>query len=345
MTQRAKMTTEASTRGRLGMATGLALLLPGWGCGEAPSAPTSQQDTLSTLVEPGARLETAASIVFTEGPAADAKGGVYFSDITGNRILRWTSDGGWTEFRKPSFRANGLAFDPEGRLLACEGNGSDGGRRVSRTDLETGRVEILADRYEGKRLNSPNDLILDRRGRIYFTDPRYGSQEGRELETEDVYRIDPDGTLTRVATRPEVYKPNGIAISPDGRTLYLADTRPEPDREARLLAFDLHEDGSLHRPRILYSFGTGRGVDGMAVEPQGNIFGAAGRGPSGENRAGIYVLSRQGELLGRIPIPEDTVTNCTFGGPDRKTLFVTAGKNLYRIRLRRPGHLLYPPLG
>lgn len=298
-----------------------------------------------SLIEPGAGLQSAVSIVFTEGPAADAAGNVFFSDIAGNRIVKWTPGADWEEFRKPSHRANGLAFDAQGRLLACEGDGGDGGRRVTRTDLSTGRIEVLAERYQGKRFNSPNDLVIDRRGRVYFSDPRYGDQKGRELDTEDVYRIDPDGSLKRVATRPDLYKPNGVAISPDGRTLYVADTRPEPEREARLMAFDIDEEGGLSNDRSVYSFGTGRGIDGMTVDVEGNIYGAAGRGSNPpENRAGVYVISPQGKLLGRIPIPEDSVTNCTFGGPDLKTLYVTAGKTLYRIRTRNKGYLLYPNL-
>lgn len=327
--------------------TWIALAILGGGLGCQSSGTTRQegdlQPALPELLENGADLETAASIVFTEGPAADSNANVYFSDIPGNRILRWTPDGSWIEFKRPSHRANGLAFDAQGRLLACEGNGRDGGRRVTRTDVSTGVIEVLAERYEGKRLNSPNDLVVDPQGRIYFSDPRYGSQAGRELETEDVYRIDPDGSLTRVLTRPDVYKPNGLAISPDGRVLYVADTKPDPAREARLMAFDIQPDGTLARGRSIYSFGTGRGIDGMALDEKGNIYGAAGHNANPpENHAGVYIISPQGNLLERIPIPEDTVTNCTFGGPDSRTLYITAGKNLYRIRVKNPGYHPYP---
>ena len=313
-------------------------------CTPAPTGPpgaTGPAISLAAVVEPGAELQTAASIAFTEGPAADTQGDVYFSEIRGNRIIKWSSDGSWDEFRRPSDRANGLAFDAAGRLIACEGNGSDGGRRVSRTNMETGEMEVLAEKYQGKRLNSPNDVVIDREGRIYFSDPRYGNQAGRELETEDVYRIDPGGELVSVATRPDINKPNGLAISPDGRTLYVADTQSEP-REARLMAFDIQEDGALDNGRSIYSFGGGRGIDGMAIDVDGNIYGAAGNNSNPpDNHAGIYVVSPAGELLGRIPIPEDAVTNCTFGGADLKTLYVTAGKNLYQIRTRNQGYVLY----
>jgi gluconolactonase len=292
------------------------------------------------------KLETAVSIVFTEGPAADAAGNIYFSEIRGNRILKYTPDGNFTVFREPSGRANGLAFDPQGRLVACEGAGmpdGEGGRRITRSDLKTGRVEVLADRYQGKRLNSPNDLDIDAQGRIWFTDPRYGDQSGRELSSEDVYRIEPDGKLTRVLTRPDIEKPNGILVSPDGKTLYVADTRAGPPREAAIRKFDILPDGRVLNGHVHYSFGTGRGVDGMVLDVEGTIYGAAGTntGPP-ENRAGVYVINTSGRLVGVIPVPEDAVTNCTFGGPDLKTLYITAGKNLYRVRMQRRGYLVYP---
>ena len=168
-------------------------------------------------------------------------------------------------------------------------------------------------------------------------------QSGRELPTEDVYRIEPDGRLTRVLTKPDIEKPNGILVSPDVRTLYVADTAAGPPRVAVIKKFDIQPDGRVTNGRVHYSFGSGRGVDGMVLDVEGNIYGAAGTttGPP-ENLAGIYVISPAGKLLGRIPIPEDAVTNCTFGGRDLKTLYVTAGKNLYRIRMQQRGYLVYP---
>ena len=297
----------------------------------------------SAVVAPEAELETAAAIVFTEGPAADAEGAVYFSEITGNRILKALPDGSWEVFREPSRRANGLEFDPQGRLVACEGAAEGGGRQVTRTDLASGELEVLASHYEGKRLNSPNDLVIASDGRIYFTDPRYGSQDGRELETEDVYLIDTNGDLRRVATRPDIAKPNGIALSPDQRFLYVADTQPGPPSEARVVRFAVQPDGSLADPTEIYSFGSGRGIDGMAIDVEGNLYGAAGNNQNPpENRAGVYVIGPEGELLGRIDIPEDSVTNCAFGGPDLRTLYVTAGKRLFRIRTKNPGFVVYP---
>ncbi len=296
-------------------------------------------------MEPGARLQTAVSLVFTEGPAADAEGNVFFSEITGNRILKLSPDGKLSVFREPSHRANGLAFDAQGRLLACEGAGEDGGRRITRTDMKTGQIEVLAERHDGKRLNSPNDLDLDPQGRIYFSDPRYGDQSGRELATEDLYRIGTDGRLSRVLTKPDIEKPNGLLVSPDGKTLFVADTfTGRNGREQAIKKFDILPDGRVTNGRIHYSFGSGRGVDGMVMDVEGNIYGAAGsNGGPPDNLAGIYVISPAGKLLGRIPIAEDAVTNCTFGSPDLRTLYVTAGKNLYKIRTQNRGYLIYPP--
>jgi gluconolactonase len=326
------------------------LVLVAWSCAPAPppepAPPPPAEPALPTaLLEEGATPKSAASLVFTEGPAADAEGNVYFTEITNNRILKYSPDGAISEFRNPSGRANGLAFDSEGRLVACEGGNTGGNRRVTRTDMATGKVEVLASAYEGKALNSPNDLVIAQNGRIYFTDPRYGGQDGRLLETEDVYMIDTDGSLRRVATKPDIAKPNGIALSPDQKTLYVADTQPGPPTEARVMAFDVAEDGSLSNGRSIYSFGAGRGIDGMAIDVEGNLYGAAGNNANGpENPAGVYVITPSGELAGVIPIPEDPITNCNFGGPDLKTLYITSGKTLFQIRTKNAGFLAYPPV-
>jgi gluconolactonase len=292
------------------------------------------------LVEAKATVTPAALVCFLEGPAVDPRGNVYFSDIAGNRILKMDRDGKVSVFRADSGRTNGNAFDAEGRLISCEGAemGAGGRRQVVRTDLKTGAVTVLTSRYEGKRYNSPNDVCVDATGRIWFTDPRYGADRSDlEMDVEGVYRIDPDGKVTRVLGQPEIDRPNGIAITPDGKTLYLVDSHPRLGGNRKIWAFEVTKEGKLTKQRLVFNFGAGRGGDGLKLDRDGNLWVAGGigakRGP-GENLdvpPGVYVITPQGKVLGRIPIPEDLVTNLAFGGPERKTLYVTAGKTLYQI--------------
>ncbi len=301
------------------------------------------------LVDQGSHVVPACIAAFTEGPAVDPDGNVFFSDIHNNRILRLSAGGELTTFRESSGRANGNMFDHEGRLVTCEGAefGPGGGRRLTRTNLSDGSIEVLTDRYEGKRYNSPNDVCIDTRGNIYFTDPRYGDQSGREMDVEGVYRVDTRGEVRRVLGKEDVQKPNGLAITPDDGTLYVVDSNPEAGGHRRIWAFTVDaSDGSLADRRLVYDFAPGRGGDGMRLDTTGNLWIAAGinaaRGP-GENLdvpAGVYIVSPEGTLLGRIPIPEDLVTNLTFGPPDAKTLYVTAGKNLYTMRIEQSGYVL-----
>jgi gluconolactonase len=302
----------------------------------------------SGIVAPDAKVAPATFVAFLEGPACDADGHVYFSDIRNNRIMRLSPDNTLDVFRADSGRSNGLAFDRAGRLLACEGAefGPGGRRRVTRTDLRTGAVTVLVDRYQGKRLNSPNDLAIDSKDRIYFTDPRYGDRSDMEMDIEGVYRIDPDGRVTRVLEQPAIGRPNGIAVSADGRTLYVIDSNAVLGGNRKIWAFDLSADGLPSRPRVVFDFAPGRGGDGMALDQQGNLYVAAGiatpRGPheTAQVPPGIYVITPQGRLLGRIPVPEDVITNCTFGGTDLKTLYITAGKTLYSIAVHIAGQPL-----
>jgi gluconolactonase len=286
------------------------------------------------LVPPGAKLEKLwGDGEFTEGPACGWGGCIYFSDI-GDRIMKYDSaTGKTTEYRNPSGRANGLDFDPQGRLVAAEGANTGGKRRVTRTDKD-GTVEVLADRWKHKKFNSPNDVTIDLKGRIYFSDPRYVGDEPREIDTENVYRIDPDGTLTQLITDME--KPNGVILSPDMKTLYVAEANPKGKQQ--LLAYPLDADGGVGAKKVLYDFGKGRGIDGMVVDVKGNIYAAAGDG----DKAGVYVFSPEGKQLDFIPTPE-TPSNCVFGGKDRKTLYITAGKSLYRITLNAEGFAVYWP--
>ena len=302
------------------------------------------------FVEDEVALSRAAVIAFTEGPACHADGSVYFSDIVNNRIMKRAADGTLSVFRSDSGRANGNMFDQQGRLVTCEsaGMGPGGRRRVTRTDLETGEVTVLTDRYNGKRYNAPNDLAIDNQGRIYFTDPCYSDRSNMEMEEEGVYRIDPDGNVTRVLSQPAFQQPNGIALSPDDKTLYIVDHNIRPGGNRRIWAFDLEDDLTPVNQRLVYDFGVGRAGDGLRVDSLGNLWTAAGvalpkrAGESAVNPPGIYVLTPEGELLGIIPIPEDQVTNMTFGGPYKKTLYVTAGKTLFQIQIKVSGWSVFP---
>ncbi len=296
----------------------------------------------------------AAVVCFLEGPAADAAGNLFFSDIAGNRILKMDAKGTVSVFRADSGRTNGNYFDAQGRLISCEGGEQGPGRRrVVRTDLKTGTVTVLTDRYDGKRYNSPNDCCVDAKGRIWFTDPRYGTDRSDlEMDVEAVYCIDEGGKVRRVLTQKEIDRPNGIAVSPDNKTLYVIDSHPRVGGNRKIWAFDLGADGTLSNQRLVYDFGRGRGGDGMRVDMQGNLWVAAGinrpRGNPGESLdvpAGVYVISPVGKLLGGIPIPEDLITNVAFGGPGRKTLYVTAGKTVFRFPVNVAGYAVYPPLG
>lgn len=292
----------------------------------------------------------------TEGPAAAADGKIYFTD------LPFGNDNGMilcfdpktmktTVFTDNSGKSNGLAFDGNGNLLSCDG--ADGGTRsVRRWDLKTGKSETIVDRFEGKRFNSPNDLCLDAKGRIYFTDPRYGGAEPREQPSEAVYRIENDGTVTLI-TR-EVEKPNGVCLSPDQRTLYVGDHNsgqnrlspndPEPIRGAmKVYAFPLDAQGLVSGPRkTLVDFGKENGCDGMRVDSQGNLYITA----RSLARPGILIVDPNGKALAFIATgpPNQTgliddwrgiPSNVEFGvGDDSNMLYMTIDKSLYRIRLK-----------
>lgn len=303
------------------------------------------------FVAVGTTAKPYSAVAFLEGPACAANGDLYFSDIANNRIMKKAPAAEFPEvFRQPSGRSNGLLFDPQGRLLACEGNEfgpNDGNRRITRTDLTTGEVTVLTDRFEGKRYNAPNDIAACSNGQIFFTDPCYGDRRTMELDHDSVYRIDPDGRVTRVLTQPQIQRPNGIALSPDEGTLYLVDSCPIIGGNRKIWAFDLSADGTLANQRVVFDFAPGRGGDGMCVDSQGHLYIAAGisrpRGPheSTDVPPGIYVISPDGTLQGRIPIVEDVLTNCTFGGEDLKTLYVVAGKSVFQIPVEIPGWVVH----
>ena len=302
------------------------------------------------FVAKDANVAPATAVAFLEGPAADAAGNIYFTDIWNNRILKFDSRSGTTSvWRADSGRANGLLFDARGRLLACEGNefGPGGRRRITRTEIPTGELEVLTDRFDGVPYNSPNDIAARANGQIFFTDPCYGDRSTMRMADESIYRIDPGGGVTRAITQPIIQRPNGVALAPDERTLYVVDSCPVPGGNRKIWAFDLAEDGTTSRQRLVFDFAPGRGGDGMAVDVEGNLYVAAGiarpRGPheTAECPPGIYVLTPAGKLVGRIPIPEDVLTNVTFGGDDLRTMYITAGRTLYSIRTAIPGFVVH----
>lgn len=281
--------------------------------------------------------------VFTEGPAADAHGNLYFTNVPAEKILKWDGKS-LTTFRKNSNKANGLYFEPDGSLLACEG----GAGRVTRTNMKSGEIEVLADSYNGFPLAAPNDLCCDAAGRIYFTS-RPGGEDPSKGNVNAVYRIDPKGRLTQLLKWPDIHMPNGIVISPDNRTLYLIEAHPDADRNRNILAFDLGSDGALSQRRTLINFYPGRSGDGMCIDSKGNLYVAAGlhdtrkTSETLDTRPGIHVVSPQGKLLAFMQTPEDTITNCTFGGTDLKTLYVACGTKLISIRTTIAGKASYRP--
>ena len=328
--------------------------------GSSPASSTASSTTADVAARPivadGATLKLEGITSFLEGPAWHPNGNVYFSDCENNRILRRDVTGKIHIYRTPSGRANGLMFNAERRLIACEGAGEGGNRRVTRTEAN-GVVTVRADRDKGKRLNAPNDLTIDSRGRIYFTDPRYGDRDGLEMFAADgkpvfgVYRIDvrPDGEceMTQILSS-EVACPNGIEVSPGDRYLYVVDNdNSRPDGNRKIWRFELSAEGAVvpKSRTMLFDFGRGRGGDGLALDAAGRLYVAAGTNlanppvETDEFKAGVYVLSPEGKLLHTIPVPEDMVTNCTFGGADLKTLFVTAGHTLFSIPVTTPGYV------
>ncbi len=302
------------------------------------------------IFEPGAKRKVEATGgVGGEGPVWHPELGVLSS---GNgHICRLDRDGQASIYRKGA-GTNGLLFDHQGRLVACESER----RRVTRTGAD-GKITVLTDRYKGKRYNTPNDLTIDSQGRIYFLDPRYGDRTGMEILDEEgrtvegVYRIDPDGTVTRVLGR-ELERPNGVLVSAGDRYLYVADNNNNTAGGARkLYRFDLRKDGTVDvaSRKLLYDWGTGRGPDGLKQDRQGRLYVATGLNkpnppfePDRERKGGIYVLSPEGQLLAFLPVPTDEVTNCAFGGDDRKTLYITGGGTLYSIRTTTPGRVVWP---
>ena len=274
------------------------------------------------LFDQGGRIvRVAGGFQFTEGPVwLQDSGRLLFSDIPGNTIYQFTPERKAQVFRRPSSHANGLACDHKGRLIACE----HATRRLTRIE-EDGSLTVLADSFEGKRLNSPNDVAQASDGSIYFTDPPYGIREHeQDLPFQGVFRLSPEGNLQLVA--PDFHRPNGLVFSPDGSRLYIDDS----SRRCHVRYFDVRQDGTLANDRIFYDMsghGTGN-PDGMTVDRKGRLYCT---GPGG-----VWVLDPDGVHLGTIVTPEQP-SNCVFGGQDLRTLFITAVSSVYAVQCTTPG--------
>jgi gluconolactonase len=273
----------------------------------AAVAACSAQDTPSIVAAGAEAKKLAGDFKFTEGPAADAQGNVYFTDIPANRILKWSvADGKLSTFLDNSGGANGLYFDKDGNLLACQG----GDRRLVSISPK-GEVTVLADKYEGKRFNSPNDLWIDPNGGVYFTDPRYGNRDGMEAGGEHVYYLTPDRKKV-VRVIDDMVRPNGVIGTPNGRRLYVADHGGN-----KTYSYRISGDGTLSDKQLFAE----QGSDGLTIDARGNVY------LTGKS---VAVYNRQGEKVAEIPVPEGPA-NLTFGGPDNQTLFITARTSLYSI--------------
>ena len=299
----------------------------------------AQGESLKLVIEKGAG----------EGPAWHPKLGLLasFGDI-------WLHPpGGESRVYREKIGSNGLLFDRQGRLLACQPSK----RRVIRFETD-GKITVLTDTFRGQPYNQPNDLTLDAKNRIYFTDPKYGPRNDLDQRdasgraVEGVYRIDLDGTVTRIITH-EVDRPNGIVVSADDQYLFVADNNNNTvGGSRRLYRFRLNGDGSVKAKsrKLLFDWKDGRGPDGMVLDQSGRLFVAGGRNRAseyetvGKYKGGVYVFTPSGRLIDFVEVPADEVTNCTFGGSDLKTLFVTAGGRLYRIRVTVPGWLPFPTM-
>jgi len=277
------------------------------------AASTGFSGEQQSVVAPGAQVKKlAGGFSFTEGPASDAAGNIFFTDIPNNRIHKWSLDGKLTIFRKNSGGANGLFFDKIGNMLVCEG----GGRRLVSINPQ-GEVEVLAEKYQGKRFNSLNDLWIDPKGGIYFTDPRYGSRDDMQQGGEHVYYLAPGRKqITRVID--DMVRPNGVIGTPDGKILYVTD-----HGGGKTFRYTINKDGTLSNKKLFAP----EGSDGMTIDNQGNVY---------LTRGGVTVYNKNGEKVEVIKVPEGPANVC-FGGKDKKTLFITARTSLYSVRMRVSG--------
>jgi gluconolactonase len=270
------------------------------------------------IVPAGAKVEKLASgMKFVEGPVW-LDDHLVFSDIPNNRLMRWDPNGGLTVFRQGSNQSNGNTRDADGNLITCEHQA----RRVTRTDRKTGQVTVLVDRFEGKKLNSPNDVVVKSDGTIWFTDPTYGGHKDLQIAGHNVYRFDPASKgLTAVATDSD--QPNGLAFSPDESKLYVADS----GKPKHVRVFDVKPDGTLADPKVFCKIDKGA-PDGIRVDAEGRLWSSAADG--------VHIFSADAKLIAKILLPE-TCANLCFGGPQGNELYMTATTSLYRIKTATRG--------
>ena len=288
------------------------------------------QQRVTELVDAHADIELLADgFVFAEGPVWSFRDShLTFSDIPGDTMYRWDEHEGLREYRKPSNFSNGLTYDPDGALIACEHRT----RRLTRESPDG--LQTIADTYQGRRLNAPNDVVLAPDGSLVFSDPHYGLGEGfggpaeQEQPVRGVYRIPPGGGEPELLVG-DFTGPNGLGLSPDARTLYVADTE-----EFHIRSFAVGSDWALSGGDVLVELPrSGEGVpDGLKLDGEGNVY-CTGAG-------GIWICSAAGELLGQIPFPE-VAANVAWGDDDAQTLYVTASTGLYRLRCKATGYVPY----
>jgi gluconolactonase len=271
-----------------------------------------------SVTAPGAKVEKlAGEFQFTEGPASDAEGNVLFTDQPNDRIMKWSVDGKLTTFMQPCGRSNGLCFDAQGNLWAC----ADEKNELWCIDPK-GKVTVVVKEYQGKLLNGPNDVWVRPDGGLYFTDPLYKRDYWKrgpmEQDCQAVYYLAPDRKkLVRVAD--DLKQPNGVVGTPDGKILYVADIAGR-----KTYAYDIQPDGTLAGKRLFCEMGS----DGMTIDSEGSVY-LTGKG--------VTVFDKTGKQIEQIPVGEGWTANVCFGGKDRQTLFITAGKGLYAIRMRVKG--------
>lgn len=293
-------------------------------------------------------LKKPAGIPITEGPVWDGKH-IYFTHIHASTIFRYDpKTDAITPWRTGLDRTNGLAFDAQGRLFGC----CQGGRRMMRFDPD-GKNVVVADKVDGQRLNTPNDLAIDRKGRIWFTNPwnegNVDKTEIEELDNRSVLRMDPqkDGQYTVTRVTFDTTQPNGILVSQDQNTLYVAESGYDKDIARELRAYPIKDDGSLGPYKTLFTWGADhqgahRGIDGMCLDAAGNIVATAGWEVAGAGPM-IYVFSPTGRVLETHPVPANRPTNCCFGGPDMTTLFVTSVEgHFFKAQTDRVGWAMFP---